>query len=93
MEPKDCPHLDFEAQVAVNRIEDNATFCAEVAIKCKHCKTLFKFLGLPHGVLTGKPSVSFGGVEARLPIAPMTSEEDAPIVEAIQRAVAGPTKH
>lgn len=94
MEPRDCPHMDFEAHVAINRIEDLGTFCAEVHIRCAHCKIPFKFLGLPAGVCTGKPSVAIGGDEARLPIAPMTDEDDAPVVAALQRSAGPtPTKH
>ncbi len=70
-----CPHEDFEAHVAVNRLTgtgggDITGYAADVTIRCMHCNTPFRFLGLPGGLAPDKPTVSVDGTEARLPIAP-----------------------
>jgi hypothetical protein len=67
----ECEHKEFEASVTVNRIEDKKCFAADVHIVCSECKRPFCFLGLPGGVLLGRPTVSLDQSEARLPIAPM----------------------
>lgn len=94
MKPEDCPHMSFRALVAVNRLEDAGRFVAEIQVVCEVCGIPFKFLGMPAGVMAGKPTTSFAGEEARLPIAPMTDPEDAKFVEALTTANPGtPTKH
>lgn len=65
-----CEHLDFEAEVQVNRILDTQRFAADVHITCRECGKPFQFLGLPGGLHPGYPTVSVDGTEARLPIAP-----------------------
>ncbi len=70
----ECTHKEFEASVAVNRIEDIGRFAADVRIVCCECKTPFYFLGLPGGIHIDHPTVSVDATEARLPIAPLQSE-------------------
>lgn len=65
-----CNHENFEAAVIVNRLVDVGRFAADVHIKCVDCGTPFRFLGLPGGLHPEKPTVSFDGTEARMPIAP-----------------------
>lgn len=66
----ECEHLDFEAEVQVNRIEDVKRFATDVHIRCAYCKKPFRFVGLPGGISIDHPTISFDGLEARLPIAP-----------------------
>ncbi len=72
----ECQHLDFDAYVAVNRLEDSGRFAADVRIECRDCRKPFVFKGLPPGVNLDGAAVSIDGTEARLAIAPQ--DEDAP---------------
>lgn len=73
-----CKHMNFEARVAVNRLEDTGRFMAEVTIKCRDCGEPFQFLGLDAGLKMQGASVSFDGLEARLAIHP-TSQTASPL--------------
>ena len=81
----DCEHLDFEAHVAVNRIENMIgewpfmQFAADVHIKCAECGKPFQFIGLPGGLAPNRPTRSVDGTEARLPIAPEPRTFEYPI--------------
>lgn len=65
-----CQHLNFDASVAVARIEDVGRFRAEVSIKCRDCGVPFLFQGLQPGYSAGGAHVSMDGLRADLPIAP-----------------------
>lgn len=63
-----CKHLDFSANVKVNRLKDSGRFSADITIMCVDCKTPFRFLGLPAGLDLDGAAVSVDGTEARLAI-------------------------
>lgn len=65
-----CTHLNFEADVAVTRLEDSGRFSAGVRIKCADCGVAMRFLGLPMGLDLNGAAVSADGTEARLAIHP-----------------------
>ena len=65
-----CQHLDFLADVTVNRLEDVGRFHADVRVKCVACQAPFRFIGLPAGLDLNGATVSVDGTEARLAIAP-----------------------
>lgn len=65
-----CPHLNFEAEVDVARLEDSGRFSADVRIKCADCGHPMRFLGLPMGLDLNGAAVSANGQEARLAIYP-----------------------
>lgn len=65
-----CEHKDFEAHVAVNRIEDTGQFAADVHIRCKDCQMPFQFIGLPTGLNSEGAACSVDATEARLAIVP-----------------------
>jgi hypothetical protein len=65
-----CEHPNFAATVTVNRLEDSGRFVADVSVRCEDCGTPFRFIGLPTGLDLDGASVSVGGTEARLAIAP-----------------------
>jgi hypothetical protein len=67
----DCKHMNFKANVSVNRLEDTGRFMAEVKINCAECGLPFQFLGLPLGLNLNGASMSVDGQEARLGIAPV----------------------
>ncbi len=76
-----CKHPNFDAFVAVNRIEDKGYFAADVKIRCTECGCAMRFLGLPGGVSLRQPTVSAFGIEARLPIEPsdiITASDETP---------------
>ena len=94
MEPSECKHMTFSATVSVARIEDVGAFSAELKLVCQDCGIPFKFLGMPAGSSSKHPTTSFGGEEARLPVAPMTGEDDAAIVKALKTFTdSGERKH
>ena len=59
-------HEDFDATVAVARLEDTGRFMCEVRIKCVGCGVPFQFPGLD---LDGA-RVSIDGLEANIAICP-----------------------
>lgn len=65
-----CPHMNFNARVAVNRLEDVGRFTADVTIECADCGEPFHFKGLPMGSSPDRPMVSVDGLELRAPIGP-----------------------
>lgn len=65
-----CPHLNFEADVQVDRIEDRGAFFVDVQVRCAECKVRFAFLGVERGLDYAKPMVSVDLFELRAPIAP-----------------------
>ena len=65
-----CKHMNFNATVTVNRLEDSGRFMAEVRIHCTECNLPFQFMGLEPGVDLGGARVSLDGLEANLAICP-----------------------
>lgn len=65
-----CEHKDFEANVAINRLEDTGQFAADVRIRCTECNLPFQFIGLPCGLNAEGAAVSADATEARLAIVP-----------------------
>jgi hypothetical protein len=65
--------MNFDAKVAVARIEDIGRFVAEVRIHCADCGAPFQFLGVQPGFNYEHPTVSLDGLEASLPICPQGS--------------------
>lgn len=74
-----CPHLNFSANVDVNRLEDSGRFSADVRIICADCGEPFRFLGLPCGLDLNGAAVSADGTEAHLAIG--TAETVANILD------------
>lgn len=70
IQQKTCPHLNFRAQVDVNRMEDTGRFLAEITIHCKECNLSFRFMGVPAGLSWDHPMASIDGLELRAPIEP-----------------------
>ena len=74
-ESTQCEHLNFVADVEVNRLEPSREggkmrFSADVRIRCDSCGVPFRFIGLPAGVDLNGAAVSIDACEARLAIAP-----------------------
>lgn len=70
-----CEHMNFAAEVDVNRLPDKEggpvkRYCADVRIKCAECGQQFRFIGLPAGLDLNGAAVSIDACEARLAIAP-----------------------
>ena len=77
MKESSCEHLNFQAEVDVNRIkadEKDTTsphrWMADVRIQCADCGIPMRFIGLPAGMDLNSPCISVDAQEARLPIAP-----------------------
>jgi hypothetical protein len=73
--PETCEHLDFNATVSVQRIEDASVWYAEVRIACSVCGQAMRWLGFPMGMSPAEPMTDVTGREARLPFAPYSEEE------------------
>ena len=78
---KPCPHLNFDAVVAVNRL--NATdrtpadaYSADIKIRCADCDEPFRFIGLQAGLMPNRPMVSVDESELHAPIRPASSDPD-----------------
>ena len=72
-----CEHKDFEASVAISRLEDIGRFAANVRVHCNECGVPFQFIGLPCGLNLEGAAVSVDGTEARLAIAPRGQAQPA----------------
>lgn len=70
-----CPHMNFDANVRVCRLEDSGRFNAEIQIKCVECQKPFRFLGLKVGLDTAGAMMSPDGKEARIAIVPVDEEQ------------------
>ena len=67
----DCKHEDFNASVAVNRMEDTGHIVADIRITCRQCGEPFRFLGCRcAGLSFLEPSVSVNELELHAPIEP-----------------------
>lgn len=65
-----CKHFNFEAKVAVARLEDSGRFVAEIRIRCADCQVQMQFMGLPPGLNFDGATVSLDGLEASIGIHP-----------------------
>jgi hypothetical protein len=72
---KPCEHLNFRANVEVNRLEKGEggpvyRYQADIRITCDECGLPFRFIGLPAGMDLNGAAVSIDGLEGRFAIAP-----------------------
>lgn len=65
-----CKHFNFDAKVAVARLEDSGGFMAEIRIHCTDCGIPMQFLGLDPGIDLQGARVSVDGLEANIAICP-----------------------
>jgi hypothetical protein len=75
-----CPHFNFNAVTAVNRItrcEGGPVegYYADITIVCADCGEAFQWIGLPAGLRPDQPCVSVDGLELRAPLRPASAEE------------------
>lgn len=78
-----CPHLKFEASVAVNRIGEAETadglpraYVADITVRCADCDEPFRWVGVPAGLSFAHPMVSVDEAELRAPLRPASSDPD-----------------
>ena len=75
-----CPHEDFTADVAVNRLQDGQDvttgYSADIRVRCVECEERFVWVGLPFGLRPDAPTVSVDGFEMRAPLRPESAPED-----------------
>lgn len=76
---KKCEHLNFKANVAVNRLSKEEggeikNYVADIKIQCADCGLPFQFLGLKPGVELQGARVSLDCLEASLAICPQGSK-------------------
>jgi hypothetical protein len=68
-----CPHKNFAASIAVNRIgetEDGPAdgYVADITVRCTDCHQPFHWIGAPAGLDPDKPCVSADKTELRAPL-------------------------
>jgi len=79
---KPCPHDDFEAYVAVNKVtasETDATvvgYHADIKVNCADCGELFRWTGVPAGSSPRQPMCSVDETELRAPLRPASADPD-----------------
>jgi hypothetical protein len=73
-----CPHREFRAAVAIQRVEDTGRFIAEITVTCAECALPFRFLGAPAGIAWDRPTASIDGTTLNAPIEPETVKRLAP---------------
>lgn len=77
-----CPHEDFDAYVAVNRITASATdptvvgYAADIKVNCRACDEPFRWTGVPAGLSPGHPTCSVDETELRAPLRPASADPD-----------------
>jgi hypothetical protein len=80
---KPCPHENFNAVVAVNRLTGSeepgapvAAFMADISVSCGECGERFRWIGVEAGMMPGRPMVSVDETELHAPIRPASSDPD-----------------
>ncbi|MYV56468.1 hypothetical protein [Streptomyces sp. SID3212] len=91
-----CPHLDFAAYVAVNRLtaaDDDPTvvgYSADITVECDDCGEPFRWTGLDAGVSPAGPTCSVDEKTMCAPLRPASADPDfglgLPGVAVIRRA-------
>lgn len=78
-----CMHLEFVANVAVNRISEAETsdgyplaYSADITVTCAGCDEKFRWVGLSAGLSPDGPTVSPDETELRAPLRPASSDPD-----------------
>lgn len=78
-----CPHRDFTANVAVNRIgEAESTdglpraYMADITVACADCGEPFRWCGVPAGLNFSHPTVSVDETELHAPLRPASADPD-----------------
>jgi hypothetical protein len=68
---KTCTHVEFAAEVDVNRLEDVGAFTADIRIRCLACDEPFVFVGpMKMGLSATEPRVNIDGSELHVPVQP-----------------------
>lgn len=77
-----CPHLDFEAYVAVNRITASngdptvIGYSADITVKCAHCAEPFRWSGVAAGLSPARPMCSIDEATLIAPLRPASADRD-----------------
>lgn len=76
-----CPHENFEADVAVNRLtaDDGGPvegYSADIRISCAACGERFRWIGVPAGLMPSRPACSVDETELHAPLRPASSDPD-----------------
>lgn len=77
-----CPHLNFEACVAVNRLTANDTdptvigYSADITVKCADCAEPFRWTGVAAGLSPVRPMCSIDEATLIAPLRPASADPD-----------------
>lgn len=83
-----CPHEDFVATVAVNRLTGPADsrpiteplpvvgYVADIRVQCAQCDEPFRWTGVQGGLSPAEPRCSVDETELRAPLRPASTDPD-----------------
>ncbi|MEU7381540.1 hypothetical protein AB0A91_16360 [Streptomyces sp. NPDC042207] len=77
-----CPHENFDAYVAVNRLTASDTdptvvgYSAGIKVHCRDCGEPFRWTGVPAGVSPRRPMCSIDETELHAPLRPASADPD-----------------
>ncbi|MGW0566113.1 hypothetical protein [Streptomyces tauricus] len=77
-----CLHMDFEADVEVNRLtatDDDPTvvgYSADIKVRCANCGEPFRWIGVPAGMSPRRPMCGLDETELHAPLRPASADPD-----------------
>ena len=77
-----CPHENFDAHVAVNKVTSSETdatvvgYHADIKVNCADCSEPFRWSGVPAGSSPRQPMCSVDEIELRAPLRPASADSD-----------------
>lgn len=78
-----CPHENFGANVAINRLTSSdepdaevTGYVADVTAWCEDCAEPFRWIGAPAGLMPDRPTCSVNETELHAPLRPASSDPD-----------------
>ena len=79
---KACLHLNFKANVIVNRLTADQdpdkiiAYMAELSINCEDCDEKFRFNGVQAGLSSSRPTCTIDETKLNIPIRPASADPD-----------------
>lgn len=81
----ECPHLEYQFDVRVARMEDTNIKYAEVSGRCLNCGDAARFRGMHIGCTPAHPTMALDGSEANLPFTVGDEEYDGKAIGFVGR--------
>jgi hypothetical protein len=76
-----CPHEHFAVHADVNRltsVEDGpaTAYMLDIRVHCEDCGEPFRWIGVPAGLMPGRPAVNVDETELHAPMRPASADPD-----------------